>query len=218
MKRLIAATILLAIANIAAAQGQFCLTDGTNVLRGPQSIPRYMRGRPQPYYNLPASEWHADGWRPYMGLQSAPYGQTALRPHTLTLIGDEVWSVPRFVDTAEYEAEQEAEAAAQLAAEQAAIPIIAADQLTLLAPVLTDHPASNAIPTGGMYYRIAGSNELITLWFVRDPDHIATQLSAHDDTGVPISKSRNLNTGEEEVINLRKLKEDVEKIKEKQKP
>lgn len=73
-------------------------------------------------------------------------------------------------------------------------------QLAATWPLLTDHPSTNDIPAGGMTYRLDG--DPITWWIVRQSDVIATQLSAHDDQGREIVRSRNLATGAERTIDL----------------
>lgn len=79
------------------------------------------------------------------------------------------------------------------------------EQLKRLAPILQDHPAIDEVPAGGLYYRLAETNGVFTLWFVRDTDLIATQLSAHDAAGDDIIHSVNLKTGLERTINLVKM-------------
>jgi hypothetical protein len=66
--------------------------------------------------------------------------------------------------------------------------------------MLDDHPATNDIPAGGMTYRLSG--DPITWWVVRQGDLEATQISAHDDAGQPIYRSRNLGTGNERTIHV----------------
>jgi len=92
--------------------------------------------------------------------------------------------------------------AQQALLDKARAPIRAAEQLSILAPILDDHPESETIPEGGMYYRLSGTNGIITLWYVRTQDTIATQLSAHAADGTPIIRTRNLATGEDSTINV----------------
>ena len=70
-------------------------------------------------------------------------------------------------------------------------------------PLLSDHPDTNDIPEGGMAYRLDG--DPITWWVVRQGDLESTQISAHDDAGEPIYRSRNLATGTERTIHVGQL-------------
>ena len=73
-------------------------------------------------------------------------------------------------------------------------------------PLLTEHPATNEIPAGGLTYRLDdGTNK--TFWVARQGDLLATQISAHNEQGDEITRTVNLKTGEDVTINLRKLTE-----------
>jgi hypothetical protein len=93
----------------------------------------------------------------------------------------------------------EAQAAAAAAAQSAPLQSAAA-ALASLAPLLDDHPEAADIPDGGTWYRLTEAT-VISLWYVRDTDHISTQLSAHDASGANIRRSINLNTMIEIVVN-----------------
>ena len=82
-------------------------------------------------------------------------------------------------------------------------PLYDASQWELSWPLLADHPATNDIPEGGMAYRLDG--DPITWWVVRQGDLESTQISAHDDAGEPIYRSRNLATGTERTIHVGQL-------------
>lgn len=60
--------------------------------------------------------------------------------------------------------------------------------LTILAPVLADHPAT--VPSGGMFYELTDEADNLTLWFKRTDDGVASQLSAHDSDGRAIIRTR----------------------------
>jgi hypothetical protein len=94
----------------------------------------------------------------------------------------------------------QAEQAATSAAIEADLEAQAADRQALQWVMLDDHPATNDIPAGGMTYRLSG--DPITWWVVRQGDLEATQISAHDDAGRPIIRSRNLGTGNERTIHV----------------
>ena len=69
-------------------------------------------------------------------------------------------------------------------------------------PTLTNHPSS--VPPGGVMYRlIEGTN--VTWWVLRAHDAIATQLSAHDEQGRSIIRSRNIRTGVETRIDIEQV-------------
>lgn len=87
-------------------------------------------------------------------------------------------------------------------------PLLSVD-LAFTAPILLTHPAPKDIPAGGSFYRIPSDEDptILELWFVRDDDHVATQLSAHDRLGRPINRTRDLDTGVEEIIPLYEIKE-----------
>ena len=124
-----ALAILLAIATLATlatAQDKYCLTDGATIGE-PKAIPSHHDGV-NAYNHRPASVWHEDGWRLYRGVQAAPVDMTAISPKTLTLIADEVWTVPTYTNTVAYEAEQAAALAA--AAAQAIVDADAAHEAT----------------------------------------------------------------------------------------
>lgn len=74
-----------------------------------------------------------------------------------------------------------------------------------VAPILPEHPSTNDVPSGGMFYRLAETNGVETMWYVRTPDLISTQLSAHDANGDEIVRTVNLRTGIDRTINLRAL-------------
>jgi hypothetical protein len=101
---------------------------------------------------------------------------------------------------AEAELLLQAEQAATSAAIEADLEAQAADRQALQWVMLDDHPATNDIPVGGMTYRLSG--DTITWWVVRQGDLEATQISAHDDAGRPIIRSRNLGTGAERTIHV----------------
>ena len=67
-------------------------------------------------------------------------------------------------------------------------------------PLLDDHPATSDIPANGMTYRLSGFP--VTWWVVRQGDFESTQISAHDDQGRPIYRSRNLGSGIERTISV----------------
>lgn len=81
----------------------------------------------------------------------------------------------------------------------------AAARMENVAPILPSHPATNDVPSGGMFYRLAETNGVETMWYVRTPDLISTQLSAHDANGDEIVRTVNLRTGINRTINLRAL-------------
>jgi hypothetical protein len=72
--------------------------------------------------------------------------------------------------------------------------------LELSWPLLDDHPATNDIPAHGMTYRLNAYP--VTWWVVRQGDLESTQISAHDDLGRPIYRSRNLGSGVERTISV----------------
>lgn len=82
-------------------------------------------------------------------------------------------------------------------------------RLGQLAPILADHPATNEVPYGGTFYRVTNDIDpaILELWYVRSEDDVATQLSAHDADGEPISRTRKLSTGEDLIISLKDLEE-----------
>lgn len=80
----------------------------------------------------------------------------------------------------------------------------AAAMLEHTAPLLADHPATNDVPPDGMFYRL-NEGDVITLWYARQSDLLATQLSAHNAAGEEIVRTVNLRSGEDVSINLRKI-------------
>lgn len=81
----------------------------------------------------------------------------------------------------------------------------AAARMENVAPILADHPDTNDVPQGGMFYRLSETNGLETMWYVRTPDLISTQISAHDTNGDEIVRTVNLRTGVDRSINIRAL-------------
>ena len=79
----------------------------------------------------------------------------------------------------------------------------AAARVEAVAPIVDEHPTN--VPPGGMFYRLAETNGLTTLWFARTGDLLATQLSAHDTNGDEIVRTMDLRTGVERSINIRAL-------------
>jgi len=65
-----------------------------------------------------------------------------------------------------------------------------------LAPVLAAHPDPADVMPGGQFYRLPDPEEskILTLWYVRDNDLVAQQLSSHDAAGRPVNRSVNLRT------------------------
>ena len=104
------------------------------------------------------------------------------------------------ISAAEMQARAEAEAAAaalaEAEAENAAKVVAYAQKMAELAPVLDGHPDPLDVVPGGMFYRLPDPEDaaILTLWYVRDSDHIAQQLSSHDAAGRPIYRSVNLAT------------------------
>lgn len=82
-----------------------------------------------------------------------------------------------------------------------------------IAPILPGHPAPEDIPDGGAFYRVTNGvdDAVLELWYVRDADHIATQLSAHDAAGKSIIKTRRIDTGVETVIDIEEVSINVTK-------
>ena len=84
------------------------------------------------------------------------------------------------------------------------------DRVALLAqgsinyPILDAHPEDGEVLTGGMFYRLT-NEDIIELWFARDNDHIASQLSAHDKDGNSIIRTFNLKTRKEDTIDMNKI-------------
>lgn len=71
-------------------------------------------------------------------------------------------------------------------------------------PTVTNHPASSEVPVDGLLYRLLeGTN--ITLWYVRQGDLLATQLSSHNAAGDHILRTVNLVTGEDIEFNMSKM-------------
>lgn len=81
----------------------------------------------------------------------------------------------------------------------------AAAMLEQTAPLLADHPTTNDIPATGLFYRLSETGGVVTLWYARQTDLLATQLSAHNAAGEAITRTVNLRTGEDTTINLRKI-------------
>lgn len=79
--------------------------------------------------------------------------------------------------------------------------------ISLAWPLLDDHPATNQIPPGGMTYRLTGPP--MTWWIVRQNDQIAAQLSAHDEYGNEIIRTRDLRTGAERTIRVHELEQRI---------
>lgn len=80
----------------------------------------------------------------------------------------------------------------------------AENAITFEAPILSDHPAISNITANGLFYRLK-EEDVVKLFFVRSPDFIASQVSAHDKTGAPIIRTIDLKTGEDETVDIRKL-------------
>ena len=74
--------------------------------------------------------------------------------------------------------------------------------LDATAPILPAHPTPAEVPSSGSFYRVTNvvNPAVLELWYVRDTDHIATQLSAHDPRGRSIIKTRRIDTGVETTI------------------
>ncbi len=71
-------------------------------------------------------------------------------------------------------------------------------------PLLTDHPATNEVPAGGMCYRLQEGG-VVTWWVLRQGDLIATQISAHNAAGEEILRTVNLTTRKETEVNIARI-------------
>lgn len=179
---------LLLLAGLVSGQAHAAFFDPVRV-QPVRELPATLAEEDRVIANPGWSDFYAAGWRKILKApRSGTLDETARSMPTVvgyvpvTNAAGEVWlrelvqvvQRPRFV-------EQEA-------------------ALNLAWPLLDTHPATNDIPSYGMTYRLRGYP--VTWWVVRQGDLESTQLSAHDEQGRPIYRSRNLGSGQERTIHV----------------
>lgn len=178
--------LIIALSTAAAVAQPFTRTDNPAVVDTLPKIIYWPDGRVTA--NPTWQQYQEAGYRKWVGC-AAVSGSNAVEVGRIE-VGDSIWAV------CQYSAPEP---------EPTASPFGQVEMLLGAAwPILTNHPAAGEIPAAGLTYRLQESTN-ITWWLVRQGDVLATQLSAHNAAGEPITRTVNLRTGEDETINLRVL-------------
>jgi len=130
------------------------------------------------------------------GLDNPTWSNDGIIRQGGTVIPAQIMQERAEAEAAQAAAEAEAEAAQAAVVAEAARIAAYVQRMADLAPVLDGHPDPLDVMPGGMFYRLPDTEapDILTLWYVRDSDHIAQQLSSHDAEGIPINRSVNLKT------------------------
>ena len=146
---------------------------------------------------VPLKDWPSYTARGYYEYQPVQIAEgERLDDTTYSKPEDIIIQAGTVIDAQTVAAQAQAQAAQDAANAEAARVSEYAAQMSALAPVLDGHPAPADVIPGGMFYRIPDPEDetILTLWYVRDSDHIAQQLSSHDAAGMPINRSVDLKT------------------------
>lgn len=86
-------------------------------------------------------------------------------------------------------------------------PLYYAETWDTIAPLLDDHPATEDVPASGMFYRVPDPEDatIHRLFWWRQGDAVATQLSAHDHLKRPIIRTYDPATRKETTIVINEL-------------